>query len=297
MNLLIPNQRFKKKLGQVDQAGAEALIVAYLVAPRKFRSLFLNKIKPHVYVAMRLYQDYWASELGLANINEYLSSPIKDLKTLKYWKQLETMIKNDEIRYYLGKKICHSSNYGIKGPTLQMNILLDTEGKLVLSLKECKIFLDTYLNDLFCEIPEWHRDIENELNKGRVLKNLFGDVRRFHGPWGYDLFKQAYAFKPQSTVGCITNDAICEIQEELDAGMHEEWGLDLLQNGHDSCLFQFYPEHEQAVCKRISMSMQPELTGTRGEKFNMRTECQTGWNWGPRSVYNVDGLEELILTV
>ena len=32
---------------QPDQAGAEALVVAYLCPPGQFRSLFLNGIKPH----------------------------------------------------------------------------------------------------------------------------------------------------------------------------------------------------------------------------------------------------------
>src|SRR3977135_515890 len=45
-----------KILVQVDQSGAEALIVAYLCEPGLFRDLFLNGIKPHTYVAMHVFQ-------------------------------------------------------------------------------------------------------------------------------------------------------------------------------------------------------------------------------------------------
>ena len=45
---------------QRDQSGAEALIVAYDSEPRDYRQLFIHNVKPHVYVALKLFKDVWA---------------------------------------------------------------------------------------------------------------------------------------------------------------------------------------------------------------------------------------------
>lgn len=288
----------KKKLGQIDQAGAEALIVAYLCRAGRYRQLFLFGIKPHTYVAMRIFKEHWAKLLGLRDIEEYLNAPIPKLSSLPYWKDLAKLIKNDDDKYYVGKKTAHSSSYGVKGPTFQLSVLLDTEGKLIIPIQDCKIFLNIFLHELFPEISEWQFDIQQELNNGRVLKNLFGDSRRFTGPWGEDLFRKAYAFKPQSTVGVLDSRAILAVQDELDEGMHREYGLDILNNNHDSMLVQFYDNGcDVEVGKLLQSKMNMELTSPRGEKFFMRSEFQTGYNWRPYDKEkNPDGMREVLLS-
>lgn len=287
----------RKKLFQIDQAGAEALIVAYLCRPGRYRQLFLFGIKPHTYVAMRIFKSHWAKLLGLKDIEEYIECPIPKLKLLPYWKDLAKLIKDDDDKYYVGKKTAHSSSYGIRAPTFQLSILLDTEGKLVLPIQDCKIFLNIFLNELFPEIPEWHLDTQKELNNGRVLKNLFGDARRFLGAWGDDLFRKAYAFKPQSTVGVLTSRAIQSLQDELDEGLYGEYGIDILNNGHDSILGQFYDLGcDIEIGKILQTKINVELISPRGDKFNMRSEFQTGYNWGPfHKDRNPNGLKEFEL--
>jgi len=44
---------------QCDQAGAEALCVAYETPPGNYRSLFENNIKVHNFLGLRLFADYW----------------------------------------------------------------------------------------------------------------------------------------------------------------------------------------------------------------------------------------------
>jgi len=51
-----------KILVQPDQAGAEALIVAYLAPAGKFRDLFINGVKSHVYVATHIFKQQWINE-------------------------------------------------------------------------------------------------------------------------------------------------------------------------------------------------------------------------------------------
>jgi len=47
----------------------------------------------------------------------------------------------------------------------------------------------------------FHASIEQALSENnRVLVNPFGRYRQFFGEWGHDLYKEAYAHLPQSTV-------------------------------------------------------------------------------------------------
>src|ERR1017187_6230228 len=49
---------------QVDQSGAEALIVSYLCEKGNFRELFLNNVKPHVFVALHVFAAIWQQKMN-----------------------------------------------------------------------------------------------------------------------------------------------------------------------------------------------------------------------------------------
>jgi hypothetical protein len=223
------------------------------------------------------------------------------LSSIEGWKKLKDTIaasdnwSGDKRYYYIAKQTCHSANYGIKAPTFQMNVLLKSEGSVALTIKQCNDFLGMY-HDLFPEIRQWHCDVEHQLNNGRVLSNLFGYPRRFHEPTGPELFKQGYAFVPQSTVGCITAIAITELQERIENGDELlSTGFDILQDGHDSILWQ---GHEHKLCdlgREVKRHLERELTSPRGERFKMGSEFSAGSNWGPKTSYNPNGLEEVKL--
>lgn len=261
---------------KVDQSGADALIVAYLCRNASYRSLFLNGIKPHTYMAMRLFAPYWKQLLGPINIDKYLECSIDKLRLMPRWKELEASIKSDNIKYYVGKKTIHSASYGVKGPTLQMSILLDTNGEFSPSLKECNYWLGTF-HDTFPEIQEWHLEIQNDLLKKRMLKNLFGYPRQFHQPPGEDLYKSGYAFIPQSTVAIITHLCITKLQRHI-----EEYNLeiDILQNEHDGVLIQCKNDRVNIddCASLLKATMNQELTNFKGEKFSMRSEVSIGMN-------------------
>lgn len=288
-----------KKFIQIDQAGAEALIVAYLVQNGNFRSLFLNKIKPHVFVAMHLVPDVWAKRMNLPDINEFLSLPIDRLKLHPRWKELEKLIKDSdnaanpaERYYYIGKTVCHASNYDMKAPTFQRQAFIKSNGMLRLEIAFCKQALITYTVKLFPEIPIWHMDVLETLKtNSRTLHNLFGFPRRFYGYWDESLFKQAYAFVPQSTVGTITNVALTEIQNDIEQGKYP--GLDILQNGHDSGLFQAPIDKCEIYATELVKHFRRPLTSLRGESFNMGAEVQIGMNWQPESQSNPNGMKNV----
>jgi hypothetical protein len=102
-------------LCQIDQSGAEALIVAYLCRDAKYRSLFKNGIKPHLYLGLKLFPYVWKKEMPdkEKEIEEALVVPIPQLPLLPIWKPLSAMIADSDNwesnrRYYhFSKKTIH----------------------------------------------------------------------------------------------------------------------------------------------------------------------------------------------
>ena len=175
----------------------------------------------------------------------------------------------------MAKMVCHASNYGMKAPTFRTNMLQKSQGAIALENKEAKRFLATY-HKLFPEINQWHNETVETLKNTKVLKNLFGYPRYFTGFIDETMYKEAYAFVPQSTVGCITNLAFVELQNRKDL---QDLGVDVLQNNHDSVLLQCAPEHSEFVAQEAMKHLNREMISPRGERFCMRSEAMIGENW------------------
>ena len=288
---------------QVDQSGAEALIVSYCCRDGNYRSLFKNNIKPHSYISMHLFKDVWPRkmrEFGVGGddfyIEELIETPIPELKKNPYWASLDKLIKASdnwsltERYYYLGKQTEHSSNYDIKAPTFRMNILEKSGGKIVITLEDAEYFLNVK-HSLFPEIKEdFHANVRKQAEQTRMLFNLHGHPYTITN---YEIqdsdWKELYAIIPQSTVGEITNIAYCRMQRFIEE-TNVAW--DLLANTHDSYLLQCPIEEElQCALKAVEFMEQELVSPYDGTKFNMRAEAQAGFNWSPaHKDKNPDGL-------
>jgi hypothetical protein len=199
--------------------------------------------------------------------------------------------------------ITGNSNYDMRGNTFVTSILEETDGLVNISPKTGDRFLELH----HANHPEIRRDFHNGVvgeasANNCIIRNLFGYPIEFTGFWNDKTFREMYAAKPQSTVGCITNLAITEIMEDIfyDRIPHKEWGLDILQNGHDSILFQFWddPAIEREVVIYIKPHIEREMISKYGEKFKMKSEVGTGWNWsGYDETDNPRGLKEYAFTV
>lgn len=282
-----------KDLVQTDQAGAEALVVAYLAPRGQYRALFENGIKSHVFVAMHVFQKEW-EVLMEQPLTDFINSPINKLTKVPGWKKLEKFIKDSDNwiaskrYYYIAKMICHASNYGMKGPTFQINVLKKSEGKIIISKKEADFFLGTY-HYLFPEIRLWHSKVQQQLQtQGKILTNLFGDQREFMGQWDDTLFKEAYAFVPQSTVGMLTNIAIGELQEKIDKNEDNIrcLGVDILANGHDAILSQCWQGCGEYLAKEQEKLLAKTFFEGTPNQFTMKSESSIGPRWDFKS-YNV----------
>jgi hypothetical protein len=288
-----------KILLQCDQAGAEALIVAYLCRDGKFRQLFRYGIKPHTFVAMHLFAGIWAQKMKLKPEEfdvMFTSQPIPELKHQPRWKELEKLIKKefDGRYYFIGKKSCHSFNYDKHWSTFIFDVLKESEGKVVLPPHEGARIYEVY-HGLFPEIHEWHSEVRETVRTKRELRNLFDHPRRFFGIFTDDFFRKAYAQIPQSTVGVIANRAFCAMQRYIERE-RKEW--DVLNNKHDSVLVQC-PVAEWEECARVlKQTLEVKMISPKdGTEFQMRSELSKGYCWGKHDPEKCpDGMEEFSLS-
>jgi len=293
-----------KALIQVDQSGAEALIVAYLCKPGNFRKLFECVIKPHCFVGLHLFKEVWQSEIdkqGLdikCNIEELCQTLIEDLKKNPWWKDIDKLIKSSDNWppqrrfYYIAKQVCHSSNYGIKAGMFCLNTLEKSKGKVVLRKDQAETFLTMY-HELFPEIRDWHSRVEQQVKSTRILYNLLGNPITFTGDLETEsALKECYSCIPQSTVAMITRTALSGLQEFIENNS-KDW--DILADTHDSILCQA-PIHEANDCCIIMKQFieQKLKSSYDGAEFYMRSEGAIGNNWAPfHPVNNPEGLKSI----
>lgn len=286
----------------IDQGGADALIVAYLCKLGRLRSLFIHGIKPHVYVALHIAAPHWSKLLNIPEIEEYLTCPIADLKKKPRWAELAVAIaKSDEDpnpqkRYYfIAKQCCHSLNYDAGWRQFQLTTLTKSDGSLAFTDVQAKYYRSLYRDSLFPELSVWHCEVIGMLEaNNRVLYNLFGHPRKFHGSWSReDLFKPAYAFIPQSTVSMITLEAGNEIQERKDSGDKLVKDVDIFANAHDALAGYAREDNWIESVRSLVPHIERNLTNFKGEKFQMRSGTSVGKNWGPfHPEKNPQGLRE-----
>lgn len=270
---------------QADQSGAEALIVAN-IAPRKgaLHELFSVGIKPHTYMAMRLFP----ADLGTG---ELLQLNPTELSKLAGWKDINNRIKNSGKPYDIGKRVVHASNYRMGPNTFRTSALVQSGGKLVLSRNQCIEYLTTFKHT-FPEVIEWQDEIEMTVNRYRLLRNLFGHPRRFNRVINDSYIREAISFIPQSTVGEITRQAFVRLQDYIDdAAQH--WMI--CSDKHDSAAVMV-PDEEVIHAGRLLQSfMRVTLPGRFGD-FVMNSEVQAGKNWKPAGEDNPNGMKEIKLS-
>ena len=125
-------------------------------------------------------------------------------------------------------------------------------------------------------IRQYHAWVRNKLANNRTLENCLGRKRLFLDRWGDELFKEAYAYIPQSTVaGKVNRDGINFIY------YNQQWfsPVVLLNQVHDSIVFQISRKHNTTVhaecLLRIRDSLESQIT-FRGTSFSIPTDLTVG---------------------
>lgn len=145
--------------------------------------------------------------------------------------------------------------------------------KLGISLKEAKRLMEIY--HYTCpQLKMWHQRIQDELRKTRTLTNLLGRRHRFLERWGDQLFRSAYSYKPQSTVGDLLNESLCRI--------YYKWGeeIDLFLQLHDAVYTITEKSKSDYTMEKMRECMIRPLTSSTGEEFYIDVDFSIGPSWG-----------------
>ena len=172
--------------------------------------------------------------------------------------------------------VTSNSNYSMGPQTFSDN--LATENTFM-SQSECKILLQNY-QDRFPGLKRWHKEIEEEVRKTRVLYNLFNRPRRFLGMMNAALYRNAYSYKPQSTVAELLNKGMIKMSNDKRLGP-ELYDIDMLTTVHDSTVFQFPIEQAKnllTILQIIDDHMRYTFT-LFGRSFTIGLDATIGFRW------------------
>ena len=241
-----------KLLFQCDLRQAESRFVAYDSADLNLiRTLEDPNQDIHKNVAMEI-----LSTLGKPQ-SEYS----------KFWRQL-------------GKKSGHGANYSMKEATFIDSCIQEMD--IVLSKTEATGILESY-HKLFPGIRRWHANLRNELAQKRMLTNPLGRQRQFFGRLDDDTFREAYAYRPQSTIPDVTNHLMLHLCALRERGLID---FGLLLQCHDSLLLEIEPKYLADLYEICSDTSQwhPEII-LAGGRLVIPTECEVGEVWGEVKKY------------
>lgn len=162
----------------------------------------------------------------------------------------------DKEKRQQAKSGVHGTNYG--GSPYAISKALG------ISLKDAQRFQDIWF-EAHPKILEWHRRIEDELNSTRSVSNKFGARITFFDR-SPNLFNEALAWIPQSTVGTVINKGILNVYNTMPE-------VELLLQVHDSSVGQYPIELESddfllrlKSCYEISIPYPDPLTISVGMK-------------------------------
>lgn len=192
-----------------------------------------------------------------------------------------------DVMRYSGKKTNHANSYG-QGPFMLaqgINKESDQPPFLTISVAQAKEYNAAW-HGYYTGINQWWKRIQYQLGVDRTLITPYGFSRVFFGQWGDEMFKEAYAFYPQSTVADHFNGAV---QEELGI----EGGLvcvnkniksmnlpaRILNQSHDSCLILFKEECKDELLPMVHKTLLRPLI-VEGEEFTIPVDCEVGERWG-----------------
>lgn len=167
-----------------------------------------------------------AWESGDAALMELFRDPTRHLHKENAKLLFGYIPEKTDIKYYYAKQGVHLTNYGGSAQVLAKT--------LNITIKEAERFQTVWF-DLHRPIKKWHDRTFIQLSTTRQVENIFG-FRRFYFDRIEGLLKEALAWIPQSTVGISTDLAMLAIVENPE---YIRLGIEFLQQGHDSALFQW----------------------------------------------------------
>ena len=217
---------------QADLSQAEARIVAYLAEDERMIETFEKGEDIHQLSANNLPDDF----VPIGSAYQNVPNP----------------------RRLFAKKHVHAFNYGEGARVFAKRARI---GGLEASLIQQQYF------DRFPKIKAWHMRTQAMLGKCRTVTTPMGRRRTFFGLWGEALFREAYAFIPQSTVADVLNLALIRFYNKYPE-------IEVMLQIHDAFVFQI-PSFEAVNLKEI-FNIPIYING---RTFTIPAEIKVGKNW------------------
>lgn len=188
---------------------------------------------------------------------------------------------------YIGKKSNHANSYrqGYLMYVQSVNLESDKPPYIVLDNKEGKrhhdIWHETY------NIKPWWLDLEESLKRDHYLVTPYRRKRNFYSPLGNELYKEATAYIPQST---IADHMFGKVQKELgiEGGLltvlykvvlPSKGEIRLINTSHDSAILEVPKESITDVAERTVKILHRPLV-VNGEQFTIPVDAEHGERWG-----------------
>lgn len=190
---------------------------------------------------------------------------------VKIFQKLPHEIDADE--RYVSKRAKHAGNYGMQARKLQEVLLKDG---YIYSLKQCEQFILRCLEE---DILAWQKSVRIQLMQSRTIHNAWGrSITWQYERFGDDLYREAYAWGPQSDIAKAVNHAWVKLDSWL---IQERMQTKILFQLHD-CLY-FSAPHEEAwavVAKSTEYMQEPH--NYYGIMLSIPTELKISTRWdGP----------------
>lgn len=259
---------------EIDKSQAEWVVVAYDSGDEAMIRAVEEGKDVHVYTASRMFnvpEEVIRAEdeiVGHDNDPERIAQLRRTIKELQPY--LEQWLPRTMSMRQCGKKSNHGLNYD---ETYKMFALINE-----IAEREAKVVVDFY-HGTYPGIKKWYARIQDTLRNGRILTNCFGRKCRFLDKWGPDLFKAAYSYNPQSTVGELVNRGIVSSYNDNDESLSNFEGL---AQTHDSYLLQAEVGNWKQIATgmlRVKRHLDPELSA-HGRSFRIKSDLKMGLNWG-----------------
>ncbi len=147
----------------------------------------------------------------------------------------------DSSKRQLGKKSGHGANYSMAATTFQESCLKELD--LVIDKKFAEKTLEAY-HALFPGVRRWHARIRETVYRERCLKTPTGRVRYFYGRTNDNTFREAYAYRPQSTVPDIVNHLMLKLRDARTENKFDFW---FHLQCHDSLTLSCAPDALESI--------------------------------------------------
>jgi DNA polymerase-1 len=267
---------------ELDLRRAEWVVVAYDSGDANMLHAIKTDLDVHSYTASQMFGIPIEAVKFEDKILGHIGDPEEIKKKRPLIKELDTYKDNWMPRTMSMRQCGKKSNHGLNYGEGKKKFALDNE----ITEKEAEVVVERY-HGIYPGIRRNYERIQTQLGTDRTLTNCFGRKCRFLDRWNDDLFKSAYSFNSQSTVGEIINRGMVSIYNSEDTAL-ADW--EILRQVHDSINFQAPTRHANKLAigiRTAARDLSPSLTAS-GREFTIAVDCKIG--------YSLDRMKEIEIT-